>query len=73
MSFYIILIIILLSIYTQFIQMFKFKLFFLFKMEEEKEFTEALTTMVKELKGIRIAIEEIKDKLDNMIYFSDNK
>ena len=53
--------------------MFKFKLFFLFKMEEEKEFTEALITIVKELKGIRIAIEEIKDKLDNMIYFSDTK
>lgn len=73
MSFYIILIIILLPIYTQFIQTFKFKLFFLFKMEEEKEFTEALITIVKELKGIRIAIEEIKDKLDNMIYFSDTK
>ena len=73
MSFYIILIIILLPIYTQFIQTFKFKLFFLFKMEEEKEFTEALTTIVKELKGIRIAIEEIKDKLDDMIYFSDTK
>ena len=73
MSFYIILIIILLPIYTQFIQTFKFKLFFLFKMEEEKEFTEALITIVKELKGIRIAIEEIKDKLDDMIYFSDTK